>query len=144
MRFSVPYLLDVNLLIALSWPEHGQHAPARSWFAKHSRKGWATCPLVQAGFVRIVSNPAFSPRAVTMQEAIEGLRISLQDEAHQFWPDSIAFTDAMLALERPIRDHQQVTDAYLVALAIQNRGKLATLDRKIAQIAPAGAVEVIG
>jgi toxin-antitoxin system PIN domain toxin len=144
MRFSVSYLLDVNLLIALSWPEHGQHAPARSWFAKHSRQGWATCPLVQAGFVRIVSNPGFSRRAVSSQEAIEALRISLKDQAHQFWPDSIAFADAMLALEQPIQGHQQVTHAYLVALAIHNRGKLATLDRKIAQVARAGAVEVIG
>lgn len=35
------------------------------WFARNSAKGWATCPLVEAGFVRILSNPAFSPRAVT-------------------------------------------------------------------------------
>jgi toxin-antitoxin system PIN domain toxin len=138
------YLLDVNVLIALAWPEHGQHALARAWFARHSRKGWATCPLVQAGFVRIVSNPAFSRRAVSIQEAIEGLRTSLRDEAHQFWPDSIDFPQAMLALREPISGHQQVTDSYLVALAIHHRGKLATLDRGILRFAPAGSVEVIG
>jgi len=137
------YLLDVNVLIALSWPEHTQHAPARRWFGKNSAKGWATCPLVQAGFVRIVSNPAFSSRSVSVQQAIEGLVVSLRDDAHQFWPDSMPLPDAMRFLKEPITGHQQITDAYLVALAIRNRGKLATLDRKILQLAPAGAVEVI-
>lgn len=138
------YLLDVNVLIALSWPEHTQHAPARRWFAKNSAKGWATCPLVQAGFVRIVSNPAFSSRSVSVQQAIEGLVASLRDDAHQFWPDSIPLPDAMQFLQEPINGHQQITDAYLVALAIHNRGKLATLDRKMLRLAPVGAVEVIG
>jgi len=91
-----------------------------------------------------VSNPAFSRRAVSIQEAIEGLRMSLRDEAHQFWPDSIDFPQAMLALREPISGHQQVTDSYLVALAIHHRGKLATLDRGILRFAPAGSVEVIG
>jgi toxin-antitoxin system PIN domain toxin len=138
------YLLDVNVLIALSWPEHTQHAPARRWFAKNSTKGWATCPLVQAGFVRIVSNPAFSSRSVSVQQAIEGLVGSMRDDAHQFWPDSIPLPDAIRFLREPIKGHQQITDAYLVALAMHNRGKLATLDRKVQQWAPAGTVEVIG
>ena len=138
------YLLDVNVLIALAWPEHTEHARARRWFAKNRAKGWTTCPLVQAGFVRIVSNPVFSAHAVSVQEAVEALTISLQDEAHQFWPDSTSLPDAMRNLKEPIHGHQQVTDAYLVALALRNRGKLATLEQKIEQFAPAGSVEVIG
>jgi toxin-antitoxin system PIN domain toxin len=137
------YLLDVNVLISLAWPEHGQHALVRRWFAHHSSKGWATCPMVQAGFVRILSNPGFSRRSVSVQEAIQGLGISLQDNAHQFWPDSIPFADAVRVLKRRITGHQQIKDAYLVALAMHNRGKLATLDRGIEQFAPAGTVEVI-
>jgi toxin-antitoxin system PIN domain toxin len=137
------YLLDVNVLIALAWPEHIHHAVARRWFAKNRTKGWATCPLVQAGFVRIVSSPAFSMHSVSIQEAVKGLRAGLQDEAHHFWPDSISFPDALGFLERPLAGHQQITDAYLVALAIHNRGKLATLDQGIAQVAPTGVVEVI-
>jgi uncharacterized protein len=138
------YLLDVNVLIALSWPEHTQHTVARRWFAKHRAKGWATCPLAQAGFVRIVSNPAFSSRSVSVQQAIEGLVDSLRDDAHQFWPDSISLAEVMRLLTEPIRGHQQITDAYLVALAIRNKGKLATLDRGMQQWAPAGSVELIG
>ena len=138
------YLLDVNVLIALSWPEHMQHAMARRWFARHRARGWATCPLVQAGFVRIVSNPAFSSRSVSVQQAAKGLADSLRDGAHQFWPDSISLPDALGMLTGPIRGHQQITDAYLVALAIRQKGKLATFDRGIQQWAPAGSVEVIG
>jgi toxin-antitoxin system PIN domain toxin len=138
------YLLDVNVLIALSWPEHMQHAMARRWFARHRAKGWATCPLAQAGFVRIVSNPAFSSRSVSVQQAIDGLVDSLRDDAHRFWPDSISLPDAIEILRKPISGHQQVTDAYLVALAIRNKGKLVTLDREIQQWAPAGSVELIG
>jgi toxin-antitoxin system PIN domain toxin len=138
------YLLDVNVLIALSWPEHIQHTIARRWFAKHRTTGWATCPLAQAGFVRIVSNPAFSSRSVSVQQAIEALIDSLRDDWHQFWPDSVSLPDAMRMLTAPINGHQQITDAYLVALAMRHKGKLATLDRGIQQWAPAGSVEVIG
>ena len=137
------YLLDVNVLIALSWPEHIQHAMAMRWFAGHRAKGWATCPLAQAGFVRIVSNPAFSSHSVSVQQATEGLADSLRDDAHQFWPDAISLPDAMGILRDPISGHQQITDAYLVALAIRNKGKLATLDRGIQRWAPAGSVELI-
>jgi uncharacterized protein len=137
------YLLDVNVLVALSWPEHLQHAMAMRWFARHRAKGWATCPLAQAGFVRIVSNPAFSSRSVSVQQATEGLADSLRDDAHHFWPDSISLPDAIETLRDPISGHQQITDAYLVALAIRNKGKLATLDRGIQQWAPAGSVELI-
>ena len=138
------YLLDVNVLVSLSWPEHSQHSLVRRWFATNRARGWATCPIVQAGFVRIVSNPSFSAKSVTVQEATEALRIGLEDDAHQFWPDSISFPDAARLLKAPITGHQRVTDAYLVALAIHNRGRLATLDRGIPKFAPAGSVELIG
>ncbi|MGC2481470.1 MAG: TA system VapC family ribonuclease toxin [Candidatus Sulfotelmatobacter sp.] len=137
------YLLDVNVLIALAWPEHRQHSLVRAWFGKNRAKGWATCPLVQAGFVRILSNPAFSSHSVAIPEAVEALRVSLGDDAHQFWPDSISFPDAVGLLRGRISGHQQVTDAYLVALAIRHRGKLATLDRRIVQLSPAGSVKLI-
>ena len=94
--------------------------------------------------MRIVSNPAFSSRSVSVQQAIDGLVDSLRDDAHRFWPDSISLPDAIEILRKPISGHQQVTDAYLVALAIRNKGKLVTLDRGIQQWAPAGSVELIG
>lgn len=137
------YLLDVNVLVALAWPEHSHHALARQWFAAHAAQGWATCPIVQAGFVRVLSNPAFSAKSVTVRQAVEALHLGLQDEAHHFWPDSVSLREALDMFKGPIAGHQQITDAYLVALAIRNGGKLATLDRRMLQFVPLGTVEVI-
>ena len=53
------FLLDVNILIAMAWPTHRDHEKVLEWLARHAREGWATCPLTQTSFVRILSNPAF-------------------------------------------------------------------------------------
>ncbi|HEY3972298.1 MAG TPA: TA system VapC family ribonuclease toxin [Candidatus Sulfotelmatobacter sp.] len=125
------YLLDVNVLLALSWPAHEFHAKVQRWFAGNAVKGWATCPIVETGFVRIVSNPAFSPHAVSPAEALAALRITLRHPAHQFWADDISVSDGMGNLGIRILGHQQITDAYLLALAMHRRGKVATLDKKL-------------
>jgi toxin-antitoxin system PIN domain toxin len=138
------YLLDVNVLLALSWPDHHFHDRVQDWFGRHGAKGWATCPMVQAGFVRIVSNPAFSPKAVSLKDAIAALRFNTSHPAHQFWPDDVSVATGMANLGDRIVGHQQVTDAYLVELAVHHRGKLATLDRGIATWGASGAVELIG
>jgi uncharacterized protein len=138
------YLLDVNVLVALTWPLHSAHDVAGRWFNGHGKRGWATCPLSQAGLVRILSNRVFSPDALRPTQALQVLRRSVALPGHQFWADSIDLLNAFKLTHASLAGHQQVTDAYLVGLAVHNGGKLATLDRKIAQIAPAGAVEVIG
>ncbi|MGA2743822.1 MAG: TA system VapC family ribonuclease toxin [Candidatus Sulfotelmatobacter sp.] len=135
------YLLDVNVLLALSWPGHQFHERVQNWFAGHARKGWATCPMVEAGFVRILSNPAFSPQAVSPKEAIDALKFNTKHSAHQFWPDDLPLADALAKLQH--RGHQQITDAYLLALAIHHRGKLATLDQGIRAWGAGAGVEVI-
>jgi toxin-antitoxin system PIN domain toxin len=136
------YLLDVNVLLALSWPGHQFHERVQNWFAAHARKGWATCPMVEAGFVRILSNPAFSERAVSAKEAVDALRFNTKHPAHQFWPDDLPLAEALARMERRIEGHQQVTDAYLLGLALHHKGKLATLDQGI-RAWGAGAVEMI-
>jgi toxin-antitoxin system PIN domain toxin len=125
------YLRDTNGLIALSWPTHEAHESVQRWLAKHSNKGWATCSFTQAAFVRIVSNPVFSPDAVTPDEAMTLLSANLQHPAHVFWKGDIPFVDAVKAFRRGIVGHRQVTDAFLLGLAIHNKGRLATLDRGV-------------
>jgi uncharacterized protein len=125
------YLLDANVLIALSWPTHEAHESVQRWFAKHSNRGWATCSFTQAAFVRIVSNPAFSPDAVTPNEAMTLLSANLQHPAHEFWKGDIPFVDAVKAFRQGIVGHRQVTDAFLLGLAIHNKGRLATMDRGV-------------
>jgi uncharacterized protein len=138
-----PFLLDANVLIALAWPVHEFHDKVGRWFARHSRAGWATCPSTQAAFVRILSNPAFSDNALTPANALRVLESNLRLPSHHFWPDSISVVDALNNIERRIKGHRQITDAYLVALAVHHRGKLATLDRGVGAWGIQAAVEVI-
>ena len=137
------YLLDANVLVALAWPEHSANERAGRWFARHSREGWATCPITQAALVRVLSNPAFSSRALTPSGALQVLRRNVELPDHQFWSDSISLAEALERTQIALTGHQQITDAYLVALAMHNKGKLATLDRAIQMWAPAGSVELI-
>ena len=137
------FLLDTNVLVALTWPTHSAHAIAQHWFAKNARQGWATCPLTQCGFVRVISNPAFSPHALSPREALAVLSTSLRHPAHTFWPADLDLVTALNKAAKNLSGHQQITDAYLVGLAVQHKGKLATLDRGIAAWAASGSVELI-
>jgi len=135
------YLLDTNLLIALLWPSHEQHETAVTWFARHRGKGWATCPITQAGFVRIVSNPAFSRDAVQPREAAHVLSANTAAKDHTFWADDLSLPEAVAFAGMRLVGHQQVTDAYLYGLAIRHGAVLATLDRHIAALTEPRAAE---
>ena len=69
-----PALLDTNVLLALAWPNHQNHASAHDWFKAQARHGWASCAVTQLGFVRLSSNPSFTASAVTPQQAATLLR----------------------------------------------------------------------
>jgi len=125
------FLLDTNLLIALLWPSHQRHDLAVKWFSGHRGQGWATCPITQAGFVRIVSNPAFSRDAVQPREAIEVLSVNTAAKDHEFWPDELTVAEATAFTGVRLMGHQQVTDACLLGLALSCGGMLATLDKGI-------------
>lgn len=130
------HLLDVNVLVALLWRAHEGHERAQSWFAQHSKTGWATCPLTQAGCVRILSNPAFSRNAVTPQQALKLLSVNLNHPSHLFWPDDVSFAEAVEPIQKQMVGHQQVSDAYLLGLAMHRKARLATMDRSVSALLP--------
>ena len=78
-------LLDVNVLVALAWPNHVHHDAVRSWFATARESGWATCPMTEAGFVRVCCNPSAVKQSVTPAEAIAVLGRLKRLESHAFW-----------------------------------------------------------
>jgi toxin-antitoxin system PIN domain toxin len=133
---SSAFLLDVNVLIAMTWPAHRAHGKVQQWLAHRTREKWATCPFTEAAFVRILSNPAFSPDALTPADAVALLRSNLAHPAHQFWPGDIGLLDAIAYCEPRIIGHQQITDAYLLGLAFHRKEKLVTLDSSIASLVP--------
>ncbi len=122
-------LLDVNVLLALAWPNHQHHAGAHRWFAAATRRGWATCPLTDLAFVRLSSNPSFTRDAVSPGDALRLLGRICKVPGHRAWTEMAPVSElSSLALV----GHQQVTDAYLLLTARRHRGVLATFDARIA------------
>jgi hypothetical protein len=135
------YLLDVNILVALLWPAHEAHHAALKWFERTGAKGWATCSVTQAGFVRIVSNPAFTRDALSPQQAMELLQVNTKHPGHRFWKDEAGFLTVAAPFADRIVGHRQVTDAFLLGLALRHRAKVATLDRGMLGLVPEGMPE---
>jgi toxin-antitoxin system PIN domain toxin len=129
-------LLDVNVLVAMAWPTHQDHSKVMAWLKEHAREEWATCPLTQIAFVRLLSNPQFSPDALTPQESLALLEANLAHPTHLFWPDLVGFAEALRSFEGKLQGHRQVTDAYLLGLAIHHKGRLVTLDRGVVSLPP--------
>ena len=127
-------LLDVNVLVAMTWPTHVHHDVARRWFEREASLGWATCPITQLGFVRVSSNPKIIRDAVSPGEALAVLERLIELPGHRFWPADIALALAGPFASLAMIGHRQVIDAYLLALTQQQEGKLVTLDRGIADL----------
>jgi toxin-antitoxin system PIN domain toxin len=128
-------LLDLNVFVALVWPAHEHHRPAHDWFKSRGRWKWATCPITELGLVRLLSNPAFSPDALSLDQAFSLLRTNLKHPLHEFWPDSIRVTPSLDDLVQHMEGYKQVTDAYLLSLAIRRKARLATFDTGLKQLA---------
>ena len=132
-------LLDVNVLVAMFDPRHVFHGAAHHWFGQNRKSGWATCPITINGCIRILSSPAYPVVRQTPTEVAEYLRESCGTADHHFWPDSVSLLDETLFRISAIIGHQNVTNAYLLGLAVRNHGRLATFDRSIPLNAVPGA-----
>lgn len=135
---SAAYLLDVNVLMAISWPDNVNHDAAQSWFGEHMKAGWATCPMTQAAFIRLSSNRSVTQNALNPPGAITLLERHSQNPYHEFWSGNLTFTDAVTPFRERIIGHQQIADAYLLGLAIRKKARLVTFDKGIAALLPPG------
>jgi uncharacterized protein len=129
-------LLDVNVLVALAWPNHIHHARALDWFRAVREQGWATCPLTESGFVRVSSNTRAIPEAQNPHEAIALLRRLRAVAGHTFWSDDVSAAHEGPGPFERVVGYRQVTDAHLLALAIQRGGRLATFDQAVTSLIP--------
>jgi uncharacterized protein len=134
------YLLDANVLLPLLWPPHQHHARALEWFTRRSHAGWATCPFTQAASIRLLSNPRISPDAFTPANAEALLSRNLAHPHHHFWPDTLSVPEAIAPLRSKVVGHRQITDAYLLGLAIFRKEKLATFDHAITSLVPENVI----
>jgi uncharacterized protein len=131
-------LLDVNVLVALLDAAHVHHRVATAWLLEHIDFGWASCPLTQNGCMRILSNPSY-PSPLPMTQVAERLAQATTEASHAFWPDAVSLLDAGRIGWRHVLTGRQLTDAYLLALAVDQGGRFVTFDRGVALAAVRGA-----
>jgi hypothetical protein len=133
-------LLDINVLIALLDADHPHHEWAVRWLKGNVRHGWASCPLTQNGCIRIMSQPGY-PNAVPAAVVMQRLRAATSHSAHRFWPDDLSLLDVRAVDETQVHRPRQVTDVYLLALAVKHSGRFVTFDGAIALSAVRGAAD---
>ena len=133
-------LLDVNVLIALFDENHTGHGAAHQWFTSHVDEGWASSPLTQNGCVRILSQPRY-PNPLTINEAIRRLRLAVSTPYHLFLPDDVSLLDDNVVNTVNLSGPGQITDAYLLALAIAHGARFVTLDKQVPLTTAKGATE---
>jgi len=123
-------LLDVNVLIALLDQAHVGHEKATKWLRSEQGHGWASCPITQNGCIRVMSQPAY-PGTIPAAEVAGRLAEAAANAAHQFWPDDVSLLDADVLNWPHVLGHRQVTDAYLLALAVRHKGRFVTFDGRV-------------
>lgn len=137
------FLLDVNVLIALIDPSHLHHDRAHAWFSASGSDSWATCPLTQNGVLRILGNARFPSSPGTPAAVAKALKVFLAHPGHEFWPDNVSLLDGTHADAERLLKSAQVTDSYLLALAVAHQGALATFDRRFVVDAVANGVQAL-
>ena len=131
------WLLDANLLIALTHAAHVHYDEAHGWFARTSQRGFATCALTQLAFVRLSCHPKIAVSAVAPAQAMRALAELAAHPQHEYWPDAPEPLGIATLASPALTGHRQVTDAYLLGLAVRREQILATLDRGLVSYAAA-------
>lgn len=117
---------------------HVHHHRAKGWFVSQAPIAWASCPLTQNGFVRVISQPRY-PKPLSTVDAIELLLATTDTKYHEFWPAELSLLDSTKVDHSVIHGPSQLTDLYLLLLAVSRKGCLATFDRSIPWSAVRGA-----
>lgn len=133
-------MLDVSALLPLADTNHAHHERASEWFAQHGAGGWASCAITENGMARIFSQPSY-PGFVPTQQAIEWLMRACRSRDHEYWPCDVTIRDAGAIDRSRILGPKQLTDIYLLALAVAHGGRFVTFDNGIALSAVPGATE---
>ena len=123
-------LLDINVLIALLDADHSLHERARQWLGRHARDGWTSCPITQNGCVRVMTHSAY-PHALPARAVVERLREATRTPHHEFWPDDVSLLEPEIADAGRIHGPRQLTDLYLLALAVRRGGRFVTFDASV-------------
>lgn len=132
-------LLDVNLWVALFDDAHIASPQANALIDTSGIK-IATCPLVENGVLRVLNLPSYGRRgALGLQRVRAQLVYACASLDHEFWPDDVSLRDDSNVDFNRVHGHNQITDLYLLALAVKHQGTLVTFDQSIPLDAVPGA-----
>ena len=109
-----------------------------SWFGKHAGEGWASAPITQNGCIRVMSSPGY-PKPIPTQAVIRRLADACRDSVHEFWADDVSLLNPQLIDATRIHGPRQLTDVYLLALAVRCQGRFITFDSSVSLDAVRGA-----
>jgi toxin-antitoxin system PIN domain toxin len=131
-------LLDINVLLALLDSDHVDHVRAHDWLDAEIDAGWASCAITENGFVRIISQPRY-PSPVSPAEAVDLLARAADAGHHEYWSCDVSVLDPTVVDPSRVHGPRQVTDAYLLALAVAHDGRFLTFDSAVSLASVPGA-----
>ena len=129
------FLLDTNVLIALTEPGHQHHEVAQDWLNRSAGQSWGFCPLTEAGFLRVVTNSRSYPSPRPLAEAVAILRMVKAYPHFRFWEMKESWVALTASFAARVLGHRQITDAYLLGMAIEKDGLLVTFDKDVRYMA---------
>jgi predicted nucleic acid-binding protein len=87
-----------------------------------------------------MSAPAYSAvQRASPEQIADGLKALAQGLDHEFWADDQTLLDETLFDFSRLHGHRQITDAYLLALAVRRGGVFASFDAAVPLSAVHGA-----
>lgn len=141
MSGRTAWLLDANLLVAMTHDHHVHHGDALAWFMAVPKRRWASCSLTQLAFIRLSCHPRIAGTVtVNPAEVVDALAKLAAHPQHEYWPDAPSPLDLPAYAHPAFVGHRQVTDLYLLSMAKARGQKLATLDRGIESFAAASGM----
>lgn len=85
-----------------------------------------------------MSQPAY-PGAQSLTRLLAMLRHSTSTQFHEFWNSQVSILDGKRFNHAHMHSHRQITDLYLLGLAIAKGGRLVSFDHRIPLSAVHGA-----
>jgi toxin-antitoxin system PIN domain toxin len=131
-------LVDVNVLTALLDADHVSHLAATRWFAQNLKHGWASCPITENATARVMASVGYR-NPVPVAEVLRRTRQATNAGYHEFWVDNVRLSDGSVFNHAELLGPKQITDRYLLALAVKNGGRLVTFDQAVRPTAAIGA-----
>lgn len=122
------YLFDSNILLPLLYKSHRYHIQAVRTFYSYAPKGWSTSSITENGFIRVGAQKKIFKEAKKPNELRMVLELWKKHHKHTFWADDLSVTDKYI-IDLP--EEGTITDLYLLAHAVKNKGKLVTFDKTI-------------